>query len=49
MRALERISGGELHSLREEDWLAWHAARRAAGLLPPPAVESREPREPQGS
>jgi hypothetical protein len=30
MHALSRISGGELASLREEDWLAWIEARRAA-------------------
>lgn len=29
MRALSRLSGGELRSLREEDWLAWIQARRA--------------------
>jgi hypothetical protein len=30
MRALSAISGGELESLREEDWLAWREARRSA-------------------
>lgn len=30
MRALETASGGELDSLREEDWLAWSLARRPA-------------------
>lgn len=35
MRALARISDGELASLREEDWLAWIEARRAA---PPEAA-----------
>lgn len=30
MRALSRISDGQLRSLREEDWLAWIEARRAA-------------------
>jgi hypothetical protein len=30
MRALSRLSGGELASLREEDWLAWVEARSAA-------------------
>jgi hypothetical protein len=30
MHALSRISGGELASLREEEWLAWIEARRAA-------------------
>jgi hypothetical protein len=41
MRALSAISGGELQSLREEDWLAWREARRATssgadtGTTPP--------------
>jgi hypothetical protein len=30
MRALGAISGGELASLREEDWLEWRTARRQA-------------------
>jgi hypothetical protein len=30
MRALAEVSGGELRSLREEDWLAWREARRSA-------------------
>ncbi len=35
MRALSVVSGGELASLREEDWLSWDMARRAAVQAPP--------------
>ncbi|HVS18160.1 MAG TPA: hypothetical protein VMT18_06130 [Planctomycetota bacterium] len=35
MRALSRLAGGELASLREEDWLDWLEARRAAAVEVP--------------
>ena len=34
MRALGAISGGELLSLREEDWLEWRTARKQAAATP---------------
>lgn len=34
MRALGAISGGELSSLREEDWLEWGMARKQAAATP---------------
>jgi hypothetical protein len=50
-RALGVLSGGELASLRYEDWLAWRAARSAApvGPLPAPAPTDLEPAAPAES
>ena len=50
MRALSRISGGELDSLREEDWQAWRRERGTAAALEAnvagqePEPRAREPR-----
>lgn len=43
MRALTTASGGELVSLREEDWQAWWAARRTGSTSP--ASEPKELRD----
>ena len=47
MLALEKVTGANLDSLREEDWQSWWLARQSAPVGPPPARAPEEkPEEP---